>query len=197
MSRIWIILVALGLALGGCGGAAGNKKTTKSALSASKQPTKKKGKNKHKKKHNKKHNKKHKKAVTVKKKKAAAAAAKVRAAALRADKGAVFGTGQVLVDGSGMKVDLVAYKHGAGLDLKAGRQGTSYLPLHSFGAKTFGKLGDVPCTAPSDGEKNAMLSTPKKGQAFTLRANQSGGIWRVRVKAAGGGEVKIEYQECK
>lgn len=190
MRRFWIILIALALALGGCGGAHGSKKTAKSALTASKKLNKKQSKKK------KKHKKKHKKGVTVKKKKAAAGA-KVRTAALRADKGAVFSTGQVVVDGSGMKVDLIAYKHGAGLDLKAGRQGTSYLPLHGFGQKTFGTLADVPCTAPSDGEKNAMLSTPKKGQAFTLRASKSGGIWRVRIKSSAGGEVKIQYQECE
>ena len=196
MQRIWILIIMLALALGGCSGAGGSKKTSKSALTAAKKHKKKL--KKHKKKHKKKGKKKFKKKkVHVKKKKAAASGAKVRTAALRADKGAVFGTGAIIADGSGMKVDLIAYKHGAGVDLKAGRQGTSYLPLHGFGLKTYGKLKDVPCTAPSDSDKNAMLASPKKGQAFTVRANKSGGVWRVRVKSVGGGEVKVEYQECK
>lgn len=122
---------------------------------------------------------------------------KISTATLGADDGVVFGPGTVVHDGSGMKVDVVAYKHGAGLDLKAGRQGTSYLPLHSFGTQTFKKLRKVPCTAPADSEMNAMISMPKKGQAFTVRGNKTEGVWRVRVKSAKGGEVKLQYEECK
>ena len=122
---------------------------------------------------------------------------KIRSVKLNSDDGVVFGPGTVVHDGSGMKVDLVAHKHGAGLDLKAGRQGTSYLPLHSFGSQTFEKLKMVPCVAPADSEKNAMISTPEKGQAFTVRGNKTDGVWRVRVKAVQGGEVKLQYQECK
>jgi len=187
----WIVIVAIAVALAGCSGAGGSKKTSKRALNAQ---------TKHKKKHKKRHKKKKQQKIVVRKKQAAAVAAKaakVRTAVLHADKGAVFATGKVLTDGSGMKVDIVAYKHGTGLDLKAGRQGTSYLPLHRFGTQTFGKLKDVPCTAPADSDKNALLSKPGKGQGFTLRASQSGGIWRARVKATSGGEVKIEYQECE
>lgn len=185
---VWIVLVAV--ALGACSAPGGKQKTSKSALTASKQRKKQKKKKRHVKK-------KHKKKPVVTRKKPAAKGAKVRTALLRADKGVVFGPGKTMVDGSGMKVDLIAYKHGAGLDLKAGRKGTSYHPLHRFGTQTFAKLKDVPCTAPSDSEKNAMISLPKKGQAFTVRANQSGGVWRVRIKNVSGGEVKVQYQECK
>lgn len=195
-STPWILFTIVALALGSCSAGGAAKQVSKTALAAAKQIEKAKGKKKPgKKKLGKKKPKQG--GATVVKKKPAPAGAKVRTATLRADKGLVFGPGKVLVDGSGMKVDLVAYKHGNGLDLKAGRQGTSYLPLHRFGLKTFGKLKDVPCTAPSDSDKNGMLSLPKKGQAFTVRANQSDGVWRVRVKNVSGGEVKLQYQECK
>ncbi|MFH1529617.1 MAG: hypothetical protein ABIK09_02660 [Pseudomonadota bacterium] len=187
----WIVIMAIALALGGCSGSSGSKKTSKSALTAQKKQKKNKKQKKQKK------NKPQQKKTVAVKKKAPVPAAKIRTAALQADKGAVFATGTVLADGSGMKVDLIAYKHGTGLDLKAGRQGTSYLPLHRFGTQTFGNLADVPCTAPADSDKNAMISKPEKGQGFTVRANQSDGVWRVRVKATSGGEVKVEYQECE
>ncbi|MBM4371710.1 MAG: hypothetical protein FJ098_08655 [Deltaproteobacteria bacterium] len=121
---------------------------------------------------------------------------KVKTAILQADQGVVFATGEVILDGTGMKVDLVAHKHGEGLDLRAGRQGTSYLPLHRFTPGVFGKFKQVPCVAPGDGEKNGLAASPKKGEAFTVMGNKSPGVWRVRVKFLKGGKVKVQFQKC-
>jgi hypothetical protein len=120
----------------------------------------------------------------------------VKTATLKADEGVVAATGALVKDGSGMKVDIIAYKHGSGLDLKGGRVGTAYQPLHKFGTKTYASLADVPCTVPTAKEKGGYLSLPEAGKAFTVTGNKSPGTWRVRVKSNQGGTAVIEYGLC-
>jgi hypothetical protein len=116
---------------------------------------------------------------------------------LAADDGVVATSGAVVKDGSALKVDVIAYKHGDGLDLKGGRTGTTHQPLHKFGlSQKFAALKDVPCTAPEDKEKNAFLSKAKAGQGFTVKGNKSAGVYRVWVKSVKDGKATLEYQKC-
>lgn len=128
-------------------------------------------------------------------KKPAAAPAKV--VTLEVDEGVVFSTGQSLKDGSGLKVDLVVYRHGASIDLKSGRVGTDNQPVHKLGNDEFDSIAKVPCEAPSDSEKGGYVQLPKAGQAFTVRGNKSSGYYRVRVKSTTGTSATVEYEKCK
>lgn len=117
---------------------------------------------------------------------------------LKADDGVLASSGKVIKDGSALKVDFIAYKHGTGLDLKGGRAGTSHQPLHKFGlSQTFSKLSDVPCTEPTDKEKNAFLSKAKAGQGFTVKGNKTPGFFRVRVKSIKDGIAELEFAACQ
>jgi len=122
---------------------------------------------------------------------------KAKAACLGADDGAVAKSGKVVKDGSGMKVDFLAYKHGTGLDIKAGRQGTSHLPLHKFKKKDkYKSVKDVPCVKPLDSEKNAYLSLPEAGRGFTFVGNKSSGYYRGVVKSVAAGKITVEFEKC-
>jgi hypothetical protein len=112
------------------------------------------------------------------------------------DEGIVFASGDVIEDGSGFKVDMVVHKHGNGLDLKAGRQGTDYLPLNDFGALTYQSIADVPCEAPNPAAKNTYKGSLAPGQGLTLTGNVSAGLFRVRIVEATGSYVTIEYAAC-
>jgi hypothetical protein len=122
---------------------------------------------------------------------------KAKTASLSADDGAVAQTGKVVKDGSGLKVDFLAYKHGTGLDIKAGRKGTSHLPLHKFKKKDkYASVKDVPCVKPLDSEKNAYLSLPEPGRGFTFVGNKSSGYYRAVVKALKDGKMTVEFEKC-
>ncbi len=117
-------------------------------------------------------------------------------ATLKADHGVLFSDASVVKDGSGLKVDLVAYKHGTGLDLKSGRVGTDNQPLHKFGSKKFASLSEVPCDAPSSAERGGYFQLPPTGAGFTLTGNKTAGTFKVWVKSSTGPSVVIQYEKC-
>ncbi|GEM_PF-4756756 len=131
---------------------------------------------------------------TVTKKESAPAAPAVKKVSFGVDEGVVFSSGQIVKDGSGLKVDLIAYKHGSGIDLKSGRVGTSNKPLRSMGKKSFDSLGAVPCDTPSS---TAYMSLPQSGYAFTVAGNKSDGFYKVRVVSVSGTKVTVEYAKCQ
>ncbi len=127
----------------------------------------------------------------------APAAPAAKAVTLTADEGAVAKNGKVVKDGSGMQVDFLAYKHGTGLDIKAGRQGTSHMPLHKHKKKDkYKAVKDVPCVKPLDSEKNAYLSLPEVGRGFTFVGNKSSGYYRGVVKSLAAGKITVEFEKC-
>ena len=113
------------------------------------------------------------------------------------DHGIVFSSNSVKKDGSGMKVDLIVYKQGKGFKVNAGRKGTSYNPLHDFGAKKYASLGDVPCFKPGKALKNKFKKKLEPGQAFTVQGNKSSGTYRVRIKKIAKGKITFEHDKCK
>lgn len=116
---------------------------------------------------------------------------------LKADDGVVASSGKVVKDGSALKVDIVAYKHGTGLDLKGGRKDNSHMALHKFKKKDkYASAKSVPCVAPLDSEKNAYLSLPEVGRGFTVKGNKSPGYYRAVVKKVEAGAVTIEFMLC-
>ena len=116
---------------------------------------------------------------------------------LLVDEGVVFASGEVIDDGSGFKVDLVVHKHGSGLDVKGGRQGTDYQPIADFGALTYSNIADVPCQAPNPSNKNAFKGKLAPGQGLTVTGNISAGFYRVRIVQATTSYLTIEYAPCQ
>lgn len=116
---------------------------------------------------------------------------------LKADQGVLFSNGSVVNDGSGLKVDVIAYKHGSGLDLKSGRTGTDNQPLHKFGSTKYGSIKEVPCTAPSASERGGYFQLPPAQAAFTVTGNKTQGTFKVWVKSSDGPSVVIQYEQCE
>lgn len=122
---------------------------------------------------------------------------------LGVDGAVVFGTGAVAAKGNHLTADLIAYKSGAGLDLKSGvPQGTtSRQPLRLFKtaggvAETFGSLADVPREAPAAADANAYVPKAAAGMGFVLQNNITEGYTAVWVKDAGGSPptVTVAYE---
>ncbi|MBR58283.1 MAG: hypothetical protein CMH54_09705 [Myxococcales bacterium] len=120
----------------------------------------------------------------------------VRTVTLEANEGLIASDGTVVSDGSGLKSDLVAHKHSSSLDLKGGRFGTDYQPLHDFNRIKFDSLTDVPCTAPTDAEEDNIFLLPEEGHGFTVRANKTSGYFRVWIKTMDVGMVTLDYEFC-
>lgn len=113
------------------------------------------------------------------------------------DQGFIASSGEVLTDGSGFKVDLVAYEHTGWIDLKGGRDGPGYQPLNKLNKAKFGTLDEVPCTEPTDADANQLFQLPQPGHAMTVRLNKSEGFMKVLVLGeAPGGAVQLEYALC-
>lgn len=132
---------------------------------------------------------------------ATAAAGATGTVTLGIDGGVVFGTGAVLAKGHDLKTDLMAYKSGAGLDLKAGiPQGTTTRrPLHVLKTPggtdaTFSSLAEVPVELPSESEANVYAHKVKAGMGLVLRNNISEGHTVVWVEAAGGSPARVTLQ---
>jgi hypothetical protein len=120
---------------------------------------------------------------------------------LAADGGVIFGTGEVKAKGHDLTTDLMAYKSGAGLDLKAGiAEGTtSRQPLRvaktAGGTNaTFASLDEVPVDLPNYSEANAYARNVKAGMALVVRNNVSAGHTVVWVEAAGGAPATVTLQ---
>ncbi len=120
----------------------------------------------------------------------------VRTVTLEANKGLVASSGSVISDGSGLNSDLVAQKHSSSLDLKGGRFGMDYQPLHDFNRIKFETLTDVPCTAPTDEEEDNIFFLPEAGHGLTVRANKTSGHFRVWVQTIDGGQITLDYEFC-
>ena len=115
-----------------------------------------------------------------------------------ANQGFVAETGEVIADGSGIKVDVVAYKHGTWLDLKGGREGVTYQALNAMNREMFSGLDAVPCTPPTDDQISAIFSTVEPGHGFTVRGNISTGIIKVFVKdLQASGSITVDYEFCE
>ncbi|GMV42119.1 MAG: hypothetical protein AMXMBFR64_38350 [Myxococcales bacterium] len=117
------------------------------------------------------------------------------------DGGVVFGTGTAMAKGHDLKADLMAYKSGTGLDLKAGipQGSTSRRPLHVLKTPggtdaTFASLAEVPVELPSESEANAYAHKVKAGMGIVLRNNVSEGHTVVWVEAAGGSPATVTLQ---
>ena len=120
-----------------------------------------------------------------------------RLVTLFANQGFVASNGEVVSDGSGFKVDLIAYAHTGWLDLKAGRDGPSYQALNRLKKVKYQTLDEVPCTEPTDADKNQMFQHPESGHAMTVRLNKSDGFMKVLVLGeASGGSIQLEYVMC-
>jgi hypothetical protein len=116
---------------------------------------------------------------------------------LFANQGFVAENGEVISDGSGFKVDLIAYEHTGWLDLKAGRDGPGYEALNDLNRVKYQTLDEVPCTEPTDADKNKMFQLPESGHALTVRLNKSDGFMKVLVLGeASGGAIQLEYVRC-
>jgi hypothetical protein len=114
------------------------------------------------------------------------------------DQGFVAQTGEVISDGSGMKVDLVVYKHTGWVDLKGGRNGPGYQPLNKLNYAKFATLDEVPCTVPTEADANQIFQLPEPGHALTVRLNKSDGFMKVLVLGeAPGGAIQLEYLRCE
>ena len=115
-----------------------------------------------------------------------------------ANQGFVAETGEVLSDGSGIKVDVVAYAHGDWLDLKGGRDKTIYQALNKLNRAVFTGLEEVPCTPPTDDDVSAIFSLVEPGHGFTVRGNVSEGVYKVYVvDVEANGPVTVEYARCE
>ena len=113
------------------------------------------------------------------------------------NQGFVANTREVRSDGSGITVDMVAYANGSWLDLKGGRQGTSYMPLDDLNRATFQSLSSVPCKPPMDNLEGARLYKAETGHAFTVRGNISEGTIKGIIKSIdAGGAITVEYEIC-
>ena len=114
-----------------------------------------------------------------------------------ANQGFVAETGEVLSDGSGIKVDVVAYAHGDWLDLKGGREKTIYEALNKLNRAVFTGLDEVPCEPPTDDQISALFSLVEPGNGFTVRGNVSEGFYKVFVQdVVANGSVTVQYARC-
>ena len=114
-----------------------------------------------------------------------------------ANQGFVAKGGEVISDGSGFKVDLVAYEHTGWVDLKGGRVGAGYQPLNDLNRVKYPTLDEVPCTEPTDADANQIFQLPESGHALTVRLNKSEGFMKVLVIGETvSNAIQVEYAIC-
>lgn len=106
------------------------------------------------------------------------------------DGAVVFDTGTVDPTGHHLTADLIAYKSGAGMDLKSGVPNgtTSHQPLRLFktaGGKpaTYASLDEVPREVPAADEANTYVPKAAAGMGFVVQNNISSGYTAVWVKS--------------
>lgn len=117
---------------------------------------------------------------------------------LKADEGLVFATGELLTGAAAntRTADLMAYRHGDGLELQAGTP-DGFMAVERLGgnARTYASLAEVP--EEPDPALRGMLAEPEPGEGAAVRGNVTDGHARIRVTAVPFGaapSVAIEYE---
>lgn len=92
------------------------------------------------------------------------------------EQGYIFEQEKMIPKNQPLSVDIIAYKHKDGLDIKAGKySATEYQPMKVYQKKHYKSLSEVPSTKPTAEENNTFLGSIEVGDAAVVKNNVSSG----------------------